>query len=140
MIREQQPIVSLDVRMISFIRDIANRCHDCLHKSESNCRECESRVAKLLVVEWDATRQVPKNPTEFWLPKQREKYILKILRASDRPLKAIEIDLSNYCSRANKQQSIYKLLSAKVISRRKNGKNYEYFLNKNKDEKNNANK
>ena len=105
----------IESRVVAFVRVIANRCHNCLHRSDEKCIHCDSRTAKRLLKDIELDIAIP--PRDYSLF-ARMQLITEALARSAKPLLSSQIDIGGLCSNQLKQWTLKRMIRIDVIGRR----------------------
>ena len=123
----------------AFLRSLSSKCSNCLRRNAVNCEDCPCRIAGILGDRMDKGAPKLTNPIDTSLHNRME-VILSQMRKARAPLRSIEIDTRDYCSKELKYATLNKLISLGKVERVKDGYFHVYSLvsKKNKKEKNNG--
>lgn len=122
----------VEERVVAFIRVIADRCHNCLHRVEAYCRRCDSRPAARLLKEVEA--DAAPNRLDYSLFARMSR-IRDILLAAGGPLPSSRIDVGDVCSPQLKYWTLVRMARLGIIERvadTRGGRRYSYAICKNK--------
>lgn len=118
----------------AFLRTTANTCSSCMRRNTAYCHTCGVRMAKVLDGRMDESMPVETAVVDTSL-NHRMEIILKQLREAKQPLRAIDIDTQNYCSKLLKHWTLNKLIKEGKIKRQKHGFFYKYSLVESKQQR-----
>ena len=110
----------------AFLRAVAGNCSNCMRRNMGYCYECNSRMAKVLGERMDS--RLPAVPQVDVSIRHRTEIILAQLRKARCPLRAVDIDTSDYCSKELKHWTLNKLISQGLIKSVKDGYFRKYSL------------
>ena len=123
----------------AFLRSLSSACANCLRRNAGNCEDCPCRIARILGDRMDKGAPKLTNPIDTSLHNRME-VILSQMRKAMAPLRSIDIDTKDYCSKELKYATLNKLISLGKVERVKDGYFHVYSLvsKKNKKEKTNG--
>lgn len=117
-------------RVIAFLNLFDNDCRQCLRRSSYTCSSCRATTARSILLQIRAERMRNGDDSEVdYSLYARIAVILKRLSVADRPLRSVEIDLSNVSPQL-KAWTLLRMIRRGTIGRRRSGNYYVYFLTK----------
>lgn len=120
-------------RAIGFISTIANRCTGCMRHAPDVCRNCISSWANEIMKSYedDKKRELRDGRVfDYSMPARMMMIIDKIEKAGT-PLLALDIDISDYCTKQLKYWTIRRMVNDGILGcKRSRGGNsrYRYFV------------
>jgi len=124
----------LYIQVRAFLRSIENGCNSCLRRNLGYCDDCDARMAKILGERMDAGVPKTTNLVDTSLT-HRMDVILSQMRKAKRPLRSVDIDTQDYCSKELKRWTLNKLISLGKIKRETDGYFHVYSLVEGKTKK-----
>lgn len=121
-------------RVIAFLNLFDSDCRQCLRRSPSTCPDCRATTARSILAQIRAERRKGDDSEVDYSLYARIAVISKRLSDADRPLRSVEIDLSNVSPQL-KAWTLLRMIRRGTIGRRRSGNYYVYFLKNKKDHK-----
>lgn len=112
----------------AFLCHLAHSCNTCLRKHMSCCDSCDAHTARIIVNRMDADFPPPPYGEIDTSLAKRMEVILDILRKANRPLRSIDIDTRDYCSKELKLWTLGRLISLGKVRRERQGYFHVYSL------------
>lgn len=111
----------------AFIRTIANTCTTCMRRNLGYCTDCSARMAKVLGERMDAGMPKTTNLVDTSLAHRMDVIVAQLKKAKC-PLRAVDIDTSDYCSKELKHWTLNKLVAQGIIRCEKDGYFHKYSI------------
>ena len=119
----------LYLQVRAFLNHLASSCKSCVRKNQSCCDSCDAQTARILGEQMDSCCPNPIQAIQVDNSlANRMAVIVNQLRTANRPLRAIDIDTRDYCSKEQKFWTLGKLISLGKIRREKQGFFHVYSL------------
>lgn len=117
----------LYTQLRAFVRNIANMCAGCMRRNLGYCVDCPASLADVLGKRMDAGMPISANQLDTSLTSRMD-VILTQLRKAKCPLRAVDIDTRDYCSKELKHWTLNKLIALGKIRCEKDGYFHKYSI------------
>ena len=110
----------------AFLRTFEDDCRNCMKRNLGYCDDCRATVAKRIAQRMDAGLPIYRDVDTTLMTRMAKLYA--VLKKTGRPMRSIDIDISDYCSRSLKEWTLQKMISLGKIQRVKEGFFYLYSI------------